>query len=131
MGDGLEHRAMEAKSSPGPRRVSIPHGTVADGSGGGTTCALHVRFNRTKNQDVLKKLSKEPGTHLWERVNSVFDDFLKSQGARLAGELLTSLPAILVDDDDGVAEARRRSRELENEPGSGCSWEDIKRNHGR
>jgi len=55
----------------------------------------------------------------------------EDQRARLAGELLTSLPAILVDDDDGIAEAKRRSKELEDDPNSGCSWEDIKRNLGR
>jgi putative addiction module component (TIGR02574 family) len=55
----------------------------------------------------------------------------ENQRARLAGELLTSLPAILVDDDDGMAEARRRSGELKEDPDSACSWEDIKRNLGR
>jgi len=55
----------------------------------------------------------------------------EDQRARLAGELRTSLPAILVDDDDGIAEARRRSKELEDDPSAGCSWEDIKRNLSR
>ena len=54
----------------------------------------------------------------------------EDQRAKLAGELLTSLPAILVDDDDGIAEARRRSKELDDDPESGCSWEEIKRNLG-
>ena len=55
----------------------------------------------------------------------------EDQRARLAGELLTSLPAILVDDDDGIAEAKRRSIELDDDPDSACSWNDITRNLGR
>jgi len=55
----------------------------------------------------------------------------EDQRARLAGELLTSLPAILVDDDDGVAESKRRSKELTDYPASGCSWADIKKGLGR
>lgn len=51
--------------------------------------------------------------------------------ARLASELLGSLPAMLVDRDDGIAEARRRSRELVENPAVGCSWEEIRRDLGR
>lgn len=51
--------------------------------------------------------------------------------ATLAAELLSSLPAVLVDDDDGVAEAKRRARELDEDPAAGCSWEEIKRSLGR
>ncbi len=54
-----------------------------------------------------------------------------SDRATLAAELLISLPAILVDEDDGVREARRRSKELDENPSMGCSWEDIKRALGR
>lgn len=51
--------------------------------------------------------------------------------ASLAAELLGSLPAMLVDDDDGIAEARRRSLELADNPSVGCSWEEIRRDLGR
>ena len=51
--------------------------------------------------------------------------------AELAGELLNSLPAILVDEDDGVYEALRRSKELDDDPSAGCSWDEIKSNLGR
>ncbi len=54
-----------------------------------------------------------------------------SDRATLAAELLISLPAVLVDDDDGVAEALRRSRELDEDPAMGCSWEEIKSALGR
>ena len=54
-----------------------------------------------------------------------------AQRATLAAELLCSLPAILVDDDDGITEARRRSRDLAENPAAGCTWEEIQRDLGR
>jgi len=51
--------------------------------------------------------------------------------ARLAAELLESLPAVLVDDDDGIAEARRRSRELAKDPSMALTWEEIRSELGR
>jgi hypothetical protein len=51
--------------------------------------------------------------------------------ASLAAELLFSLPAVLSDDDGGVAEARRRSKELDENPSAGCTWDEIKRTLGR
>jgi hypothetical protein len=55
----------------------------------------------------------------------------EAQRAALATELLCSLPVVLVDDDDGIAEARRRSRELKKNPAAGCSWDEIRRDLGR
>lgn len=59
----------------------------------------------------------------------------QSDRALLAAELLVSLPADFVgadeDEDEGVAEASRRSRELDEDPSIGCSWEEIKRPIGR
>ena len=54
-----------------------------------------------------------------------------AQRAALAAELLCSLPAVLVDDDGGIGEARRRSQELAENPAAGCSWEEIRRDLGR
>ena len=54
-----------------------------------------------------------------------------SDRATLAAELLVSLPAVLVDEDDGIAEAIRRSKELDENPSMGCSWDEIKRSFGR
>ena len=51
--------------------------------------------------------------------------------AWLAAELLDSLPSMLVDEDDGIAEARRRSRELAEDPSKGRTWEEIRRELGR
>lgn len=39
----------------------------------------------------------------------------ESDRARLAADLLDSLPGVLVDDDEGLAEALRRSEEMDRE----------------
>lgn len=54
-----------------------------------------------------------------------------SDRAALAAELLDSLPAVLVEEDEGVAAALRRSKELDEDPSMGCSWEEIKKGLGR
>jgi len=54
-----------------------------------------------------------------------------NQRATLAADLLCSLPAMLVDEDDGIEEARRRSRELAETPSTGCTWNEIRRDLGR
>jgi hypothetical protein len=54
-----------------------------------------------------------------------------SDRASLACELLSSLPAVLQEEDDGVSEARRRSRELDENPSVGCSWAEIRSALGR
>ena len=55
----------------------------------------------------------------------------ENERAQLAAELLTSLPATLTDSDDGVEEAMRRDRELDEDPSAGTTWEEIKRELGR
>jgi hypothetical protein len=51
----------------------------------------------------------------------------EDQRAILAGELLCSLPVTLVDADDGLEEARRRSAELDEDASAGCSWDEIRK----
>ena len=51
--------------------------------------------------------------------------------AALAAGLLGTLPVLLADEDDGVAEARLRSRELDEDPANGCTWAEIKQALGR
>jgi putative addiction module component (TIGR02574 family) len=55
----------------------------------------------------------------------------ESDRASLAAELLVSLPAVLSDDDGGIAEARRRAKELDEDPSAGCTWDEIKQSLGR
>lgn len=45
--------------------------------------------------------------------------------ARLAKDLLVSLRGASIDDDDGVEEAMRRSRELEENPEMAISHEEF------
>ena len=40
----------------------------------------------------------------------------ESDRAKLASDLLDSLPWVLVEDDTGLAEAHRRSREMDRDP---------------
>ena len=47
--------------------------------------------------------------------------------AKLAAQLLDSLPAVLSDEDEGVAEALRRDAELDASPEAGISLEELKR----
>lgn len=53
------------------------------------------------------------------------------QRARLAADLLESLPGVLSDDDNGSAEARCRIDEMKRDPSVGRSWEQIKTSLGR
>jgi hypothetical protein len=51
----------------------------------------------------------------------------ESSRASLASHLLDSLPAILSDADDGVAEALRRDAELDQDPRAGMTLEELRR----
>jgi hypothetical protein len=66
-------------------------------------------------------------TELEEQVLQLPED----QRAFLAAQLLESLPAILHDDDAGVAEAMRRDAELDRDPTSGMSLDEFRRSFGR
>jgi hypothetical protein len=66
-----------------------------------------------------------------EEIQKRAMDLPDSDRASLAAELLMSLPGVLVDTDDGIAEARRRSKELDEDPTAGCSWQEIKQALGR
>ena len=45
--------------------------------------------------------------------------------AGLAARLLQSLPPVVVDDDEGVAEALRRDAELDADPNQGTILEEL------
>ncbi len=47
--------------------------------------------------------------------------------ATLASRLLDSLPAVLSDSDQGVAEALRRDADLEHDPAAGLTLEQLRR----
>ena len=51
--------------------------------------------------------------------------------AELAADLLEHLPPILDDTDEGIAEARRRDREMERDPKAAITWDELRRGIGR
>ena len=55
----------------------------------------------------------------------------ESDRAKLAAALLDSLPGVAEDDDDGVAEALRRSKEMDDDPSVCLSHDEFLRNLGR
>ncbi len=50
----------------------------------------------------------------------------EDERAQLASKLLCSLPAVLHDEDDGIAEAERRDAELDRDPASGMTMGEFK-----
>lgn len=83
--------------------------------------------NRDGNCPELRDRFQMKLEEIQESVMQLTD----AQRATLAADLLSTLPGMLVDEDDGIAEARRRSRELAEDPSVGCSWEEIRRDLGR
>ena len=55
----------------------------------------------------------------------------EDERAKLASDLLCSLPSILHDDDEGVAEALRRDAELDRDPSASLTMEQFKQACGR
>ena len=47
--------------------------------------------------------------------------------AALAARLLDSLPAVLFDEDDGLAEAIRRDAEMDRDPAASITLEELRR----
>ncbi len=55
----------------------------------------------------------------------------ESDRARLAADLLDSLPGVLVEDDEGLAEALRRSEEMDRDPSVCLTHEEFLKAVGR
>ena len=58
-------------------------------------------------------------------VEKLAFDLPETQRAILAAHLLESLPPVLQDDDDGIAEALLRDADLEAHPETGISLEQL------
>ncbi|HEY3913512.1 MAG TPA: addiction module protein [Verrucomicrobiae bacterium] len=54
-------------------------------------------------------------------------DLPENQRAILAAHLLGSLPSVLHDEDEGIAEALRRDEELDANPSTGISLKELDR----
>ena len=53
-----------------------------------------------------------------------------AERAVLASDLLETLPGVLSDEDEGVAEALRRDAELDTDPSKGIEWTALKNELG-
>lgn len=50
----------------------------------------------------------------------------EDERAKLASKLLASLPGVLHDEDEGVAEAERRDAELDHDPSKGMTMDEFR-----
>ncbi|MEK7953493.1 addiction module protein [Luteolibacter sp. Y139] len=66
-----------------------------------------------------------------EEIESQAMRLPESERATLAGRLLESLPAVLFEEDLGVAEAMRRDEEMDRDPSAGITLEELKASLGR
>ena len=55
----------------------------------------------------------------------------ESDRAKLAADLLDSLPGVLVEDDEGLAESLRRSKEMDRDPTVCLTHEEFFKAVGR
>ena len=55
----------------------------------------------------------------------------QSDRARLAADLLDSMPGVLVEDDEGLAEALRRSEEMDRDPSACLTHKEFLKAVGR
>jgi putative addiction module component (TIGR02574 family) len=60
-----------------------------------------------------------------DEIEQLAQGLSESDRAVLAAHLLGSLPAVLHDEDEGIAEALRRDAELEANPSAGLSLEQL------
>ncbi len=61
------------------------------------------------------------------KIEKLALDLPEKERAVLAARLLGSLPPVLHDEDEGIAEALRRDAELEANPAAGLSLEQLHR----
>lgn len=66
-----------------------------------------------------------------EELKTTARNLPEDQRAELLTDLVSSLPAILSDNDDGSQEASRRLAEMKSDPTACRSWEEVKREIGR
>lgn len=64
-------------------------------------------------------------------IESLIYGLPESDRAKLAAGLLDSLPGILVEEDDGLAEANRRSEEMDRDPSVCLTHDEFLKAVGR
>ena len=58
-------------------------------------------------------------------IEKLAQDLSENDRAVLAAHLLESLPPVLEDEDEGIAEALRRDAELEADPSTGLALQQL------
>ena len=58
-------------------------------------------------------------------IEKLAHDLSENDRAVLAAHLLGSLPPVLHDEDEGIAEALRRDAEIESDPSAGLTVEQL------
>ncbi|MEM1296011.1 MAG: addiction module protein [Verrucomicrobiota bacterium] len=61
-----------------------------------------------------------------EEIESSALGLPQEKRAKLAASLLGSLPAVLDEEEEGIDEALRRSREMDDDPGAEMTWKEVK-----
>lgn len=64
-------------------------------------------------------------------IESLAFKLSESDRAKLAAGLLDSLPGVLIDEDEGAAEALRRSEEMDRDPSVCLSHDELLKALGR
>ena len=72
-----------------------------------------------------------PGMVTLAEIETLALKLPESDRARLAADLLDSLPGVLVEDDEGLAEALRRSEEMDRDPSICLTHEEFLKAVGR
>lgn len=109
---------MSASCFPEPRQAACS---------GGRTCRSggQSELERAANRRMLVVMVT------LAEIESLALKLPESQRAKLAADLLDSLPGLLVDDDDGLAEAMRRSEEMDRDPAACLSHAEFLKAVGR
>jgi putative addiction module component (TIGR02574 family) len=72
-----------------------------------------------------------PGMVTLAEIETLALKLPESDRARLAADLLDSLPGVLVEDDEGLAEALRRSEEMDRDSSVCLTHEEFLKAVGR
>ncbi|MBL9187273.1 MAG: hypothetical protein JNK23_07335 [Opitutaceae bacterium] len=80
-----------------------------------------AEWNLISGVDSLTGRTKVPAMTLLQEVEEKAGRLPESERAVLVSKLLATLPPLLHEDDDGLAEAQRRDAELDASPDAGMT----------
>ena len=110
---GIRHRFSEHKKYTLAALTQAPHAGCPRGDPAHPGATNMPRLRR-----LLSTLSQSYPSHMATiiEVEKLALDLSEQERARLAANLLDSLPGVLSDEDEGVAEALRRDAEIDANP---------------